>query len=85
MVLPPPRPHPLWRALAVVVAIEVGLVLLTLPWTPFWEHNYWITRAIGAHPALTAVLLSPYIRGALSGLGLINLWIAASEITPFRP
>jgi len=70
--------------LAVVVAIEVGLILLTLPWSPYWEHNYWIQHALGAHPGWGTMLLSPYLRGALSGLGLVNLWIAASEITPFR-
>ena len=74
----------LWRGLGVVVAIEVGLVLVTLPWTRLWAHSIWVADLHSAHPLLWAVLQSPGLRGAISGLGLLNLWIAASEIIPSR-
>jgi hypothetical protein len=76
----PPRPQgfALWlRALLLVVGIEVGLLLLTLPWTQFWDRGtFWL-------PGL-AIWRSAYARGAVSGLGVVNLWAAASEITRFR-
>jgi hypothetical protein len=31
-------------------------------------------------PALTRLLASSYTRGAVSGLGLINLWVALAEL-----
>ncbi len=85
MQLPDPAEAPprgpgwgLWlRALLLVGGIEVGLLLLTLPWTQFWNRGtVWL-------PWLT-VWRSAYARGAVSGLGVINLWAAASEITRFR-
>lgn len=72
------------RAALVVITIEVGLVLLTLPWTRLWTHSIWMTQMHPSHPRLWASLRNPGLRGAVSGLGLINLWIAASEIVPFR-
>lgn len=71
----------LWRALYVVIAIEVGLLLLTLPWSPVWDQGVVAMITTGRwHLAL----LSPYARGGVSGLGLLNLWAAAGEITHFR-
>ena len=72
------------RAAAVVVAIEVGLLLLSLPWTSLWPHTPWVQSLGAQHPALLQFWLSPYLRGAVSGLGLLNLWIATSEITQVR-
>jgi len=72
------------RALAVVASIEVGLLLLTLPWTAVWDHNFWLGYLTGPHPGVVRDWLSPYARGAASGLGLVNLWAAASEITGVR-
>lgn len=82
---PPPTGRRQWlRALLIVVGIEVGLLLLMLPWTRLWDHSLWITHAPAAHPWLGNLLRSDYLRGGVSGLGLMNLWIAASEITGFR-
>lgn len=78
------RPWTWARALGVVVGIEVGLLLLTLPWTPLWSHNLWVQQLRARHSGLLGPLLSSYARGAVSGLGLINLWIATCEITRFR-
>lgn len=72
------------RAAAVVLSIEVGLLLLTLPWTSFWDRSFWGTQWRMSRPVLAAFLLSPYFRGMVSGLGLVNLWSAATEITHFR-
>ncbi len=71
-------PQRLWlRALVLVAGIEVGLLLLTLPWTQFWDRGtIWLPWI--------SFWRSPYVRGAVSGLGIVNLWAAASEITRFR-
>ena len=56
--------------------IEVGLVLLVVPWSPFWDRNYFLDL----WPAFSAVTRSNLVRGAVSGLGIINLWAAMSEL-----
>lgn len=90
--LPGPVAHPsvarwpghLGRSLLVVLSIEIGLLLLTLPWMPLWDHGIWVVQWHASHPAWLHAVLSPYLRGAVSGLGLVNLWTATSEITRFR-
>ena len=56
--------------------IEVGLLLLVVPWSPFWDRNY----CLDLWPALATVTRNDLVRGAVSGLGVINLWAALSEL-----
>ncbi len=53
---------------------EVGLVLVVVPWSPLWDRNYFLD----ALPQIRAVVTNDYFRGAVSGLGLIN--VAASVV-----
>jgi hypothetical protein len=64
------------RLLFLAYFIEVGLVLLVVPWSPFWDRNYFLDL----WPALAVVTHSNLIRGAVSGLGIINLWAAMAEL-----
>ncbi|HET9784289.1 MAG TPA: hypothetical protein VFP94_04930 [Terriglobales bacterium] len=73
----------LGRAVLVVITIEVGLVLLVLPWTSIWEHGFWLAVSDQSRFWLR-MLQGTYGRGVVSGLGVLNLWAAASEITHFR-
>jgi hypothetical protein len=53
-----------------VFFVQVGLLLIILPWWPaFWEHNYFVL----AWPPLRTLLTNNFVRGAVSGLGLVNL------------
>jgi hypothetical protein len=49
--------------------LEVGLLLVVLPWSAFWERNYFAE----AWPALQAFLTNNFVRGAVTGLGVVNL------------
>jgi hypothetical protein len=64
------------RLLFLAYFIEVGLVLLVVPWSPFWDRNYFLDL----WPALEMVTRSNLVRGAVSGLGIINLWAAMAEL-----
>ncbi|MCX6553321.1 MAG: hypothetical protein NTY02_20335 [Acidobacteria bacterium] len=56
--------------------VEVGLLLLVVPWSTFWEHNYFVQL----WPVLDGVLRNNLVRGAVSGLGVINLGAAMAEL-----
>lgn len=56
--------------------IEAGLVLLFVPWLGLWDHNYFVTSG----PHLRAFLGNPFLRGAVSGLGVVNLMAGAAEL-----
>jgi hypothetical protein len=47
-----------------------------IPWSRFWERNYFGALV----PALHLVITNLYVRGAVSGLGLVNIWLALAEL-----
>ncbi len=64
--------------LLVLLCFELGVLLVFLPWSAFWERNYFLTR----YPDLIPWLLSPYARGAVTGLGVLDILIAAGAVLP---
>ncbi len=79
-----PRPyrwyHKLSAVLLVVFCFEIGLFLVIFPWTPFWDTNYFG----GMIPRWHEVWDNLYFRGAVSGLGVVNLYIAVLELYRLR-
>jgi hypothetical protein len=63
----------------VALLLETGLLLVLLPWSTFWERNYFVEWS----PAIEGLLTSNYLRGAISGLGLVNLGVALVELADF--
>jgi hypothetical protein len=66
----------LLRGLAILIVFELGVILLVVPWSNFWQYNGMLQR----YPDLIPIMLSPYVRGAVSGLGVLDILIAASMI-----
>ena len=64
------------RLLLVALLLEAGLLLILIPWSAFWERNYF-SESI---PLLDAFLANFYVRGAVSGLGLVNVLAALAEL-----
>mgnify|MGYP001824506887 CR=1 FL=1 len=62
--------------LSILSSLLVGLVLLVAPWTSLWDSN-WLLQP---HPAMRSVLLSAFTRGAVSGLGIVNILIALHDV-----
>lgn len=60
------------RILLLLVWLELGLLLVLVPWSEVWQTNYFLIQ----FPALGGVLRSPYLRGAISGLGVLNVFLA---------
>jgi hypothetical protein len=66
------------RLVYVAFFLEVGLLLIFLPWSAFWEQNYFA----GAWPALGDFLRNGYARGAVSGLGIVNVVAGVADLMP---
>ena len=64
------------RLLLVAYFIEVGLLLVLVPWSPFWERNYFLMEL----PVLDQIVRNNYVRGAVSGLGVVNLLMGFNEL-----
>jgi hypothetical protein len=56
--------------------LESGLLLVLIPWSAFWERNYFLETS----SLLGEWLKNNYARGAISGLGFINVWAALAEL-----
>ena len=64
------------RLIYVAFFLEVGLLLIVLPWSPFWDHNYFALTWPGLRPILT----NNYVRGAVTGLGFVNLYAGFADL-----
>jgi hypothetical protein len=60
------------RALTVVLLFEMGALLLYLPWSTFWEQNYFLNH----FPRLMPIILNPSFRGIVSGIGVLDILAA---------
>jgi hypothetical protein len=54
----------------------LGVLLILLPWLGFWEHNYFLDK----YPELIPVVLNPSLRGAVTGLGVLDVLLAGSML-----
>lgn len=61
--------------LSALSSLLVGIVLLVAPWTVLWDGNVLLQPSSW----LRGLLLSPFARGAVSGLGLVNILLAIDE------
>lgn len=64
------------RLFLIALFLEIGFVLLVVPWSPFWDRNYFGQ----ALPSLHALITNNYVRGAVSGLGLVNVYVGLTEL-----
>jgi hypothetical protein len=72
--------HKLGIFLFIIVCFEVGAFLVVFPWTQQWSNN-----SLGnVFPFLRGFWISSYFRGALSGLGLLNIYISLGEVARLR-
>lgn len=60
----------------VIFALEIGIFLTVFPWLSNWDQS-WIPVHV---PKLAGIWMSPYFRSTLSGLGLLNIYIAGVEL-----
>jgi len=61
--------------LSVASSLLVGVLLVVVPWTSLWDSNY----LLQPYPALRLLVLSPFARGTVTGVGLVNILVALHE------
>ena len=76
----------------IILCLEIGILLTVLPWVPHgwlglsdWSNNYFLLLA--AHRAGYGVqrfVASGWVRGAVSGIGVLNLGMGLWEAINFR-
>jgi hypothetical protein len=76
----------------IILCLEIGIVLTVLPWVPHgwfglsdWGNNYFLiaaSRKVGF--GVQRFVASGWIRGAVSGIGILNLGMGLWELVNFR-
>jgi len=64
------------RLVYIVFFLEAGFVLIVIPWLAFWDRNYFAQLV----PPLHALLTNNFVRGAVSGFGVVNVAVGLGEL-----
>lgn len=70
----------LFLVVEVLFFVELGVMLIVLPWTHIWTDNPLLMKSY----TLRQLAESGFVRGIVSGLGLIDLWIAIADAVNYR-
>jgi hypothetical protein len=65
--------------LRVLLSLDIfllGVLLIVIPWMGYWDHNFFLDK----YPALIPYLLHPSVRGAVTGLGALDILLAGSML-----
>jgi hypothetical protein len=65
--------------LHVLLTLDVfllGVLLILVPWLGYWDHNFFLDK----YPALIPFVLHPSVRGAVTGLGGLDVLLASSML-----
>jgi hypothetical protein len=82
---PHPTHPPVWakRLLLVVevaIAVWAGMLVMVLPWTRLWTEN----PLLSGWPSIKLFLDQSFVRGMISGIGLVDVWIGISDAVHYR-
>ncbi len=64
------------RVVLILLCFELGVLLVFVPWSYTWERNYFLNR----YPALIPYVLNPSVRGAITGLGVLDIILAGAML-----
>jgi hypothetical protein len=68
----------LWAVLFATFCLEIGFFLLVFPWSPY-AGDFALFR-----PEWREYWDNTFVRGAISGLGVVNLYVSFVEIAGLR-
>jgi hypothetical protein len=63
----------------ILFCFEIGLFLIFVPWSALWETNVLLTYSF----SLRNFVLNNFVRGAVSGLGVIDVLLGFLELAVF--
>lgn len=64
------------RLVLIIFFLEVGFVLTLAPWSAYWDRNYFAETL----PAIHAFVTNNFVRGAVTGLGIVNMAAAVLDL-----
>jgi hypothetical protein len=77
---PPVWAQRLLLGIEVAIALWAGILILILPWTRLWTDN----PLLAAWPSIKFICNLTFVRGMISGIGLVDIWIGSSDAIHYR-
>ena len=75
-----PRMNRLLVILYVILCFDMGVFLFVVPWAGLWSRNYFMDH----YPLVASIARNYFLRGAISGIGLADIWLAFYELWRLR-
>ena len=69
-----------WVVIRVAFFIELGMVLVVLPWTQGWTQNHLLV----SYPQVGFFLQNNFVRGLISGLGFLDMGFGIWEAMRYK-
>ncbi|HLI33635.1 MAG TPA: hypothetical protein VKW70_01215 [Terriglobia bacterium] len=63
----------------ILIYFGLGVILFFGPWLSFWDNNFFLAH----YSWISALGHNNFFRGAVSGIGLTNIWLALDEVRRF--
>jgi hypothetical protein len=60
--------------------LEAGVFFTIVPWTGIWTRN----PLLHQHAGLAAFVDNPYVRGFVSGIGIVHIMLGVRDIVAMR-
>jgi hypothetical protein len=70
----------LFRWIEAALCVWTGALVMILPWLRLWTENPLLTP----WPTLKQVLTSTFVRGVISGVGLLDVWAGVFDAVHTR-
>ncbi len=77
---PPVWAQRLLLVVEVVIAVWAGLLVIVLPWTRLWTEN----PLLAGWPLLKFILNQNFVRGMISGLGVVDVGMGIWDALRYR-
>jgi len=66
--------------LYIIFCFEMGVFLFIFPWANLWGRNFFVDH----YPLVASIARNYFVRGAISGIGLADVWLAVYELWRLR-
>ena len=70
----------LFLVVEVMIWVELGMILVIVPWTRAWSDNGLVLN----YPRIREFLSIDFIRGIVTGIGLLDIWVGVWQAIRYK-
>jgi hypothetical protein len=70
----------IFLVIEVMIWVELGMILVVVPWTRAWSDNGLVLN----YPRIREFLSINFIRGVVTGIGLLDIWVGVWQAIHYK-